>query len=138
MSATPACVSHARGPTPRPRRYRARRPERTPLYQVVHHHLETCLALKHAGDVWEDTVPASVERDSRKHLDCGVFARGFGRARGPRCGHDLLVAFSRRARAVCPSGHARRMAETAAHVVDCAFPPFPVRQWVLSLPTSAR
>jgi len=26
MSATPACVSHARGPAPRPRRYRARRP----------------------------------------------------------------------------------------------------------------
>jgi len=41
MSATPACVSHARGPAPRPRSYRSRRPERTVLYSIVQHHLES-------------------------------------------------------------------------------------------------
>jgi len=128
MSATPACVSHARGPAPRPQRYRARRPERTVLYGVVQHHFESWLALKRAGDAWEDTVPAFVERDFRKYLDCGILARGFGRARCPQCGHDFIIAFSCRARAVCPSCNARRMAETAAHLVDHVFPPLPVRQ----------
>jgi hypothetical protein len=138
MSAAQACVSHDRGPAPRPRRYRARRPESTPLYPVVQHHFESWLALKHTGDPFENTVPAFVERDFRKYLDCGIFARGFGRARCPRCGHDFLVAFSCRARAVCPSCNARRMAETAAHLVDHVFPPLPVRQWVLSVPKRLR
>ena len=53
----------------RPQRYRARRPERTPLYPVVQHHFETWLALKRAGEPWEDVVPAFVERDFRKYLD---------------------------------------------------------------------
>jgi len=98
MSATPVCVSHACDPAPRPRRYRARRPEDTPLYHAVQHHFETWLALKRAGEPWEDTVPAFVERDFRKYLQCGLFCHGFGRARCPRCGHDFLVAFSCRAR----------------------------------------
>ncbi len=125
-------------PTTAARRYRARRPENTPLYHVVQHHFETWLVLKRADDAWEDTVPAFVERDSRKYLECGIFARGFGRARCTRCGHDFLVAFSCRARAVCPSCNARRMVETAAHLVDHVFPPLPVRQWVLSVPKRLR
>ncbi len=133
MAGTKPCVPHERRPAPRPRRYRGRRPETTPLYQVVQHHLETWVALKRAGEAWEDTVPAFVERDFRKYLQCGLFCHGFGRARCPRCGHDFLVAFSCRARAVCPSCNARRMAETAAHLVDHVFPPLPVRVWVLSV-----
>ena len=39
------------------------------------------------------------------------------------------MAFSCKGRAVCPSCNARRMAETAAHLVDQVFPPLPVRQW---------
>ncbi len=38
----------------------------------------------------------------------------------------------------CPSCGARRMAQTAAHLVDHAFPRVPVRQWVLSLPIPLR
>ena len=48
------------------------------------------------------------------------------------------VAFSCKGRGVCPSCNARRMAETAAHLVDHVFPPLPVRQWVLSLPKRLR
>jgi hypothetical protein len=32
----------------------------------------------------------------------------------------------------------RRMAETAAHLVDHVFPPLPVRQWVLAVPKRLR
>jgi len=34
----------------------------------------------------------------------------------------------------CPSCGARRMAQTAAHLLDHVIPRVPVRQWVLSLP----
>ena len=48
------------------------------------------------------------------------------------CGHEFLIAFSCKGRGLCPSCNARRMAETAAHLVEHVFPPLPVRQWVLS------
>lgn len=63
---------------------------------------------------------------------------GFARARCPDCGHDFLVAFSCKGRGLCPSSNARRMTETAAHLVDHVFPPLPVRQWVLSVPKRLR
>ncbi len=79
-------------------------------------------------------MPAYVEREFRRYLECGILAYGFARARCPDCRHDFLVAFSCKGRALCPSCNARRIAETAAHRVDHVFPPRPVRQWVLSAP----
>ena len=38
----------------------------------------------------------------------------------------------------CPSCGGRRMAETAAHLVDHVIPVVPVRQWVLSVPFALR
>jgi hypothetical protein len=51
---------------------------------------------------------------------------------------DRAMSFSCKGRSVCPSCNTRRMAETAAHLVDHVFPPLPVRQWVLSLPKRLR
>jgi hypothetical protein len=48
------------------------------------------------------------------------------------------VAFSCRRRGFCPSCGARRMAESAALLVDEVFPEQPVRQWVLSFPYPLR
>jgi hypothetical protein len=50
----------------------------------------------------------------------------------------FLVAFSCKGRGLCPSCTTRRMAETAAHLVDHVFPPLPVRQWVLAVPKRLR
>jgi hypothetical protein len=85
-----------------------------------------------------DPIPRFVERDLRKYLECGILAHGFGRARCGGCGHDFLIAYSCKGRGVCPSCNTRRMAETAAHLVDHVFPQVPVRQWVLSLPKRLR
>lgn len=46
----------------------------------------------------------------------------------------ILVAFSCKRRGICPSCTARRMADTAAYLVDRVLPSAPYRQWVLSLP----
>ncbi len=48
-----------------------------------------------------------------------------------------LVAYSCKKRGLCPSC-ARRMAESARHLVDEVFGPRPVRQWVLSFPYPLR
>ena len=71
-------------------------------------------------------------------LECGILAHGFLRLRCGDCGHDKLVAFSCKRRGFCPSCGARRMAQTAAHLVDHVIPHVPVRQWVLSLPIPLR
>lgn len=122
----------------RPAPYRRRHPETTALYQVVQQHLETYLALAGEEDRAGQPVPAYVEREFRRYLQCGILAYGFARARCPDCGHDFLVAFSCKGRGLCPSCNARRMAETAAHRVDHVFPPLPVRQWVLAVPKRLR
>jgi hypothetical protein len=120
-----------------PALYRPRDPAKTVLYRVVQEYFETYLSL--SSDGWDDNpVPAYVEREFRRYLECGILAHGFSRARCPECGHDFLVAFSCKGRGVCPSCNARRMAEIAAHLVDHVFPALPVRQWVLSLPKRLR
>ncbi|MCL4696393.1 MAG: transposase, partial [Burkholderiaceae bacterium] len=71
-------------------------------------------------------------------LECGILAHGFLRLRCGECGHDKLLAFSCKRRGFCPSCGARRMSQTAAHLVDRVIPHVPVRQWVLSLPIPLR
>lgn len=99
-------------------------------------HLETFL--EHARETYEAPLPRYVEQELRGFLQCGVFAHGFVHAKCEACGHDLLVAFSCKGRGVCPSCAGRRMANTAAHLVDRVLPAVPVRQWVLSLPFELR
>ena len=60
-------------------------------------------------------------------LECGIFAHGFARARCDDCGHDYFVAFSCKGRGVCPSCNTRRMAETAAHLVDHVLQQFSIQ-----------
>jgi hypothetical protein len=48
------------------------------------------------------------------------------------------MAFSCKRRGYCPSCGARRMVESAAHLVDQVIPRVPVRRWVLSFPIPPR
>ena len=67
-------------------------------------------------------LPRFVVREPWAYLSCGVLARGFSRWRCPACGKCLLVAFSCGGRPVCPSCSGRRMAQTAANLVDHVLP----------------
>ena len=108
------------GPHAQP--YRRRRPETTTLHRIVREHLETYLALANEADPMGEGVPDHVEKEFRSYLECGILVHGFARARCSSCGHDFLVAFSCKGRGACPSCNAKRMAETAAHLVDHVFP----------------
>jgi hypothetical protein len=74
----------------------------------------------------------------RAYLECGMLAYGFVRARCEDCGASRAVAFSCKKRGFCPSCCGRRMADTAARLVDDVLPRVPVRQWVLSFPYEMR
>ena len=74
----------------------------------------------------------------RSFLECGIPACGFLRLKCQVCGQEKLLPFACHGRAVCSSCCGRRMADTAAHLVDRVFPRVPVRQWVLSLPHALR
>lgn len=84
------------------------------------------------------SLPEFVSREFDAFLQCGVLAHGFLRGKCEECQHETLVAFSCKCRGFCPSCGARRMAETAAHLVEEVIPELPVRQWVLSLPIPLR
>jgi hypothetical protein len=114
--------------------YIPRNPEKTVLYGVVAAHLETFLARQRERD---RVVPRFVERELRSFLDCGILARGFLRVYCDACGLDRLVPYCKK-RGFCPSCGGRRMADTAAHLVDRVIPEVPVRQWMLSVPYALR
>jgi hypothetical protein len=82
--------------------------------------------------------PSFVKEEFDAFLECGILAHGFLRLRCADCAHEKLVAFSCKRRGFCPSCGARRMAETAAYLVDHVIPRVPVRQWVLSFPIPLR
>src|SRR3954466_9249830 len=116
--------------------YERRRPEATTLYQVVQEQLESFLAQVQAET--GASLPDFVKDEFDAFLECGILAHGFLRLRCAQCAHEKLVAFSCKRRGFCPSCGARRMAGTAAHLVDCVIPRVPVRQSVLSFPIPLR
>jgi hypothetical protein len=130
--------------------YRRHEPERTALYAVVEAQLETALEQARLRSEHGFGYPVSmarlascgsrlfVERTFRDYLACGRRELGFTRVRCAERGFERLLAFSCKRRGLCPSCEGRRMADTAAHLVDRVLPVVPYRQWVLSLPIPVR
>jgi ribosomal protein S27E len=97
---------------------------------LVQEHLETFLP----KSSWRPGrgLPEFVKEEFDAFLECGIVAHGFLRLRCVDCAHEKLVAFGCKRRGFCPSCGTRRMAETAARLIDHVIPRVPVRQWVLS------
>jgi len=129
-------VRNARVPPVAPAHYVPRRPHDTVLYGIVREHLATFLA--HTERAYAAPLPKYVVDTFDGYLACGDVAAGFLRCHCEGCGHDVLVAFSCKHRALCPSCGTRRMSNEAVQVVDRVLPNVPVRQWVVSLPWELR
>ena len=89
--------------------YRRRRPELSDFYQVV---AESYRTLEAAAD--QEIIaplPAFVRDEFEGYLECGILAHGFGflQCQNPKCRAKLLVAFSCKGRAWCPSCLGRTM-----------------------------
>lgn len=125
-----------------------RAPDGAPVHCERHHPEQTtlyCLVQQHAATFFakaEDAAGADLQQFVKDEFDafpeCGILTHGILRLRCSDCGHDKLVAFSCKRRGFCPSCGARRMPQTAAHLVDHVIPHVPVRQRVLSLPIPLR
>jgi hypothetical protein len=117
--------------------YVPRDPSTTVLYQVVADHLEPFLASLDA-DPDATGLPAYVQREFSDSLQCGILAHGLLRLGCDTCTHEMLLAFSCQRRGFCPSCAGRRMAQTAAHLVERVIPWVPTRPWVVSVPIPLR
>ena len=106
-------------------------PERTLLYALVQAHYPDLIARLATQD---RSLPEYVREEFEAFLRCGVLENGFLRVVCEQCHAERLLAFSCKKRGFCPSCGARRMAESARHLVEEVFGPRPVRQWVLSVP----
>jgi hypothetical protein len=115
--------------------YQPRRPEQTVLYQAVAGNFRTFQAL---AELEGKPLPHYVSQEFESFLRCGILAYGFLRLRCENCHYEKLIAFSCKKRGFCSSCGGRRMAESAAHLVDEVFPKEGVRQWVLSFPMPVR
>jgi len=78
------------------------------------------------------SLPGFVRDELEASITCGAFEHGFLVAQCRRCGDSLRVPFACKSRGICPSCMGRRMAETAALLVEHRLPEVPWRQWVLS------
>ena len=116
--------------------YSRHKPEETTLYKIVQNNW-----LTFQERVEQDAgypLPDFVIKEFNEYLRCGILAHGFLRAQCESCRAEHLVAFSCKRRGFCPSCGARRMSETAAHLVDSVLPEENIRQWVLSFPLQIR
>jgi len=115
--------------------YERRKPEQTTLYAVVRDNVETLYAaLAESGT----RLPAFVRGELEGYLDCGLLCRGFAHLKCEGCSERRLVAFSCKGRGFCPSCMGRRMAQTAANLMESVLPEAPLRQWVLTMPHAIR
>ena len=111
------------------------RPEQTLLYQLVEEYYP---AFEAQWAAQGRVLPDYVRQEFDEYLKCGRLEHGFLRVQCDTCHAEHLVAFSCKRRGFCPSCGARRMAESAALLVDEVLPQEPMRQWVLSVPFSLR
>ena len=123
---------------PLPSSYRRHEPEGTVLHAAVREHLATFLVEAEERSPTGLGLPRFVREEFERYLHCGILAHGFARVHCGACGHDLLVAFSCKNRGICPSCSARRMHDTAFHLVDRVLPRVPMRQWVVTFPRRVR
>jgi len=117
--ASAAATAQAAAPT-----YARHAPERTLLQALVQAHYSDFIARLAAQD---GSLPEYVREEFEAFLRCGVLEHGFLRVVCEQCHAERLLAFSCKKRGFCPSCGARRMAESARHLVEEVFGPRPVR-----------
>ena len=116
--------------------YQRHQPEKTLLYKLIQ---ENLLHFYHQVEKeQEKELPYFVKKEFDEFLKCGLLSYGFLRLQCQSCKQERLLAFSCKKRGFCPSCGAKRMTESASHLVDEVLPYKPLRQWVLSFPFPLR
>ena len=95
--------------------YERHKPEKTLLHQIIKQYYPEFI--EHMAQQSKN-LPKYVRAEFEEYLKCGCLEHGFLRVKCASCQHERLVAFSCKRRGFCPSCGARRMAESAALLVD--------------------
>ena len=119
--------------------YQPRRPRASPLWQVVHTAWDDFLARyeRHHRAAMGPLRPESVAA-VQAYYRCGDLTTGFTRYHCPDCGHERLLAFTCKARHICPACHQRRTRQTAEWISTHVCHPVPHRQFVFTIPKVLR
>ena len=117
--------------------YSRRQPENTVLYKVMQQHLLT-FEQRWTDEASGHTLPSFVTDELHGYMACGILGRGFAHLFCKTCHEHHVVAFSCKARAVCPSCLGRRMNEGALNLVAHVLPDVPLRQFVVTVPFPLR
>jgi hypothetical protein len=119
--------------------YQPRRPRASPLWQVVHTAWDDFLTgyERHHRPAMGPLRPESVTA-VQAYYRCGDLTTGFTRYLCPDCGHERLLAFTCKARHICPACHQRRTRQTAEWIATHVCHPVPHRQFVFTIPKVLR
>ena len=115
LSGSPSCKPSAGSPSgPRlaPLHHERHRPEQSTQHQLLPQDAGSFIAHTEASTGAE--LPRFVKNDFDACLECGMVPHGFTRLRFSDCGHDKLLAFSCKRRAVCPSCRAANVVDGSA------------------------
>lgn len=103
--------------------HKRHRPETTLFYGIIDRYYPEFRAyMSEQGH----SLPLHVQKEFDEYLKCGRLEHGFLRVQCSTCHHEWLAAFSCKRRGFCPSCGARRMAESAALLVDEFLPHEPI------------
>ena len=115
--------------------YRPRRPEKTPLFQVIK---KNYLPWRKNRETNENPVPHYIEKVFQKYLGCGILAKGFACAHCDGCSKDFLIAFSCKGRGICPAAINALWWKLLRILSTSVLPRVPFRQFVISFPMRIR
>ena len=119
--------------------YSPRHPERTVLYRLVSSRFDEFervypTRFQAREGYWRAVVGEVV----RRYLACGILRHGFARVKCRECKGEFLVAFSCKARHVCPSCHQRRVLEFGELLRGRVLEKVAHRQVVFTIPKMLR
>ena len=117
------------------RKYQRRDPKQTPCYRILHQHLRFFISAREAE---QRPLPAYVKEELQAFLECGILNYGFLRIQCNTCKTENIIAFSCKKMGFCPACCAKRMIESATHLVDNVLPMVPYRQFVITFPMPLR
>ena len=119
--------------------YRPRRARESPLYRLVEDLFDTLVGVHEERFEPQYGHLRHVARCAlERFLDCGILDHGFARVVCERCKAEFLVAFSCKARILCPSCHAKKLEIWADWLEHELLYAVPHRQFVFTVPKRLR
>ena len=120
-------------------RYRRRTPTESVLYRIVYHcHEQLEWSWEGRFQKQYGAFRDEVRDALHAYLDCGVLAHGCSKARCTACQHTELIAFSCKARGICPSCAAKRAELFSEHCNDHVAAAVPHQHVVFTIPKRLR